>query len=150
MFVAKYKALSFIQPYAWLTATGIKPIDNRSRYTNFRGKFYIHASKKSNPNIAGLNEDWIIERLSEYERERYFTEPKTLGAIIGEAVLVDCVKEHISKWFVGKYGLIIHGAKLYNEPIPCRGKLNFFIPELTEVESDIELLSRHDATREDD
>lgn len=124
------KALSFIQPYAWLSATGIKPIDNRSRYTNFRGKFYIHASNKFDPNIAGLNEDWIIERLSEYERERYFTEPKILGVIIGEAVLVDCVKEHISKWFVGKYGLILYGAKLYDKPILCKGKLGFFEPDL--------------------
>lgn len=122
------KALSFIQPYAWLTATGIKSIDNRPRYTSFRGKFYIHASNKLNPNIAGLSENWILERLSDYDKERYFTEVKALGAVIGEAVLVDCVSKHISRWFVGKYGLVLHGAKLYDKPIPCKGKLGFFEP----------------------
>ena len=125
------RALSFIQPYAWLTASGIKPVDNRPRATSFRGKFYIHASKKNDPNICGLSEEWILERLSPYERERYFTEPKHTGAIIGEGILVNCVKSHLSKWFIGTHGLIIEGAKLYDKPIPYKGKLGFFEVDLT-------------------
>jgi len=119
-----------MQPWAWLSATGIKPIDNRPRPTSFRGRFYIHASQKFNTNIAGLNEEWILERLSEMEREMYFTTVKPAGAIIGEAVLVDCVREHPSVWFVGPYGLVLCEAKLYDKPIPCKGKLGFFEPDI--------------------
>lgn len=38
-------ALSLRQPWAWLVATGLKPIENRRWNTKFRGPFLIHAAK---------------------------------------------------------------------------------------------------------
>jgi len=52
------------------------------------------------------------------------------GAIIGEADLVDCVTESKSPWFVGKYGFVFRYPVPYKEPIPCRGKLGFFEPDI--------------------
>ena len=40
------KALSIRQPWAWLIARGVKTVENRTWATNFRGRFYIHASAK--------------------------------------------------------------------------------------------------------
>ncbi len=40
------KALSIKQPWAWAILNAGKDIENRNWKTNFRGKFYIHASKK--------------------------------------------------------------------------------------------------------
>ncbi len=38
-------ALSIRQPWAWLIINGYKDIENRSWPTNYRGTFFIHASK---------------------------------------------------------------------------------------------------------
>ena len=38
-------ALSFRQPWAWVVAKGIKPIENRNWPTEYRGLFLIHAGK---------------------------------------------------------------------------------------------------------
>ncbi len=46
------KALSIIQPWASLIATGIKDVENRTWRTNYRGEFLIHASAKH------LKEGW--------------------------------------------------------------------------------------------
>ncbi len=126
------KALSFRQPYAWLSATGIKPVDNRPRPTNYRGRFYIHASKSTKA-LKGFDEAWVLERLTLQEKERYYTEPKPIGVIIGEAVLVDCVESHTSIWFVpGNYALVFAEPKLYNIPVPCKGAIFplFFEPDI--------------------
>jgi len=39
------KALSIIQPWAWLITRGYKDIENRGWYTPYRGRFLVHASK---------------------------------------------------------------------------------------------------------
>ena len=40
------RALSIMQPWAWLIVNRHKPIENRSWHTNFRGHVLIHAGKK--------------------------------------------------------------------------------------------------------
>lgn len=40
------KALSILQPWAWLITAGHKDIENRRWWTNYRGPFLIHAGKK--------------------------------------------------------------------------------------------------------
>jgi len=52
------------------------------------------------------------------------------GAIIGEVDIVDCVQESKSPWFVGKYGFVLANPQLYEAPIPCKGRLGFFEPEI--------------------
>ena len=38
-------ALSIQQPWAWLICRGYKPLENRTWWTNYRGRFFVHAGK---------------------------------------------------------------------------------------------------------
>ncbi len=60
-----------------------------------------------------------------------FSKNMPRGAIIGEVDIADCVTESKSPWFVGQYGFILRNPKPYREPIPCRGKLGLFEPQIT-------------------
>ena len=122
-------ALSFRDPWGWLVASGLKDIENRNWPTKFRGRIYVHVSKIFD--LDGL--DWILYNTGLPEDVRRLALsmdwPRVSGAIIGEVDIVDCVDKSDSPWFVGKYGLILAAAKLYDVPVPCRGKLGIFEPE---------------------
>lgn len=115
------KSLSLKQPYAELILEGKKKIELRKWNTNFRGEFFIHASK--NPDKESM------------KRFGYTNLP--LGFIVGKANLVDVKTykdetEHIgdknlhlasSEW--GNHGFILENP-IKIEPIPFKGQLNFF------------------------
>ena len=152
MFEVKYKALSIKQPWAWLTCAGYKDIENRNwkigrnprhgQYSshdianftiNLPERIYVHASKKPD-SIDNEVRGFIADNLEYEQWQRYVAiQDFTYGAIIGEVDIIDCVTESKSPWFVGKYGFVLANPILYENPIACKGKLGFFIPELTEV-----------------
>jgi len=112
------KALSIRQPWAWLIAHGIKDIENRNWSTDFRGEFFIHASKTFDHDgylFIKRNFDVIIPKSYEY----------SLGGIIGLAEIIDCVTSNSSEWFFGKYGFLIKNARAikFNQ---VRGQQSFF------------------------
>lgn len=116
------KAISIMQPWAWLIVHGHKDVENRSWPTSFRGPVLIHAGKRSDPDYSDtIDWDWPdIERPDYFER----------GGIVGEAEIVDCVTASASPWFQGSYGFVIRNAR----PLPfrpCRGMLGFFVPGFT-------------------
>ena len=115
------KALSIMQPWAWLICAGHKDIENRSWPTSFRGPVLIHAGKK----FDGEDDanDWAWPHI---ERPEAFD----LGGIVGEAEIVDCVTRSNSRWFGGPYGFVIRNARPL-EFRPCRGMLGFFEPDFT-------------------
>lgn len=121
-----------------MVASGIKDVENRYWPTNFRGRFYIHAAKSMEIKVQGLGDEWIIERLEAGQVTRYWNARLDRGAIIGEATLVDCRfrcgdtnANLFSKWHeIGRYGFMLTDAKLYEVPIPCRGFLGFFEPNI--------------------
>lgn len=104
----KRHALSMWQPFASLLASGIKTVDSRSRNTNFRGEFYIHASQAI-PRIVYddyyllkptfrifVNRFLHVEenaRLSLSDLRQGFT----LGAIIGKACLSGSMRSEVLK-----------------------------------------------------
>ena len=49
-----------------------------------------------------------------------------LGALIGEVMLVKCVCEHDSEWFVGPFGYVFADAERYATPIPYAGVRGLF------------------------
>lgn len=55
------------------------------------------------------------------------------GAILGVATIKEVVQESKSKWFTGKYGLVLVNVMALKEPIYCKGKLGFW-----QVEKEIE------------
>ena len=124
------KALSIRQPWAWAIVSGIKPVENRSWSTKFRGEFLIHAAQKFDyDGFEWIKENYFSDLLPLLER---WDKPKDMflrGGIVGKANLVDCVTKHDSNWFFGPYGFVLTDA--VEIPFaPCRGKLSFFKPEV--------------------
>lgn len=141
------KAVTIKQPYAYLIASGIKDIENRTWKTHFRGRIYIHASAKManfwlTEQASIVHDELVKISLADYE--------KTTGlfsAIIGEVDIVDCVINHPSIWAEKSEGIIKYndgsvfipnGTKpiynwvlsnpiLYEKPIlNVKGKLSFW------------------------
>lgn len=116
------KALSIMQPWAWLIVQGHKDIENRTWPTSYRGPVLIHTGKRLDPDFEDA-QDWMwpkIERPDDFE----------VGGIVGEAEIVGCVTSSRSPWFFGPHGFLIRNAR----PLPfrpCRGRLGFFVPDFT-------------------
>jgi len=155
MFEAKYKALSIRQPWATLITIGLPVYDSilnkdGTSRVEFRGKvlikdienrkwplpkwfetpqrIYVHAGKGEDNSAL----EWLLSQgFPAFPVLMMFTRPK--GAIVGEIDILDCVTESDSPWFQGPYGFILANPMPYRDPIPCKGKLGFFTPELTEV-----------------
>jgi hypothetical protein len=144
-------ALSIKQPWAWLICRGFKDIENRSRkafpsawidinthYLVLPQRIFIHASKTKTGKQTGDAVDFMAERglLSDELNEQlmkhflYADTDGVFGAIIGEADITNWVDHSDSLWFVGKYGFVLANPVLYEKPIPCRGQLGFFRPDM--------------------
>ena len=122
------KALSLTQPMAWAIFNG-KDVENRTWSTKFRGRVYIHASK-------GFNKEhyqWIMENENRLVLQLPQVSDFIHGAIIGEVDIVDCVMYHTSWWFFGPYAFVLENPVAYKKPVPCRGMLNFFEPDIKGV-----------------
>lgn len=113
------KALSIRQPWAWLIMRGIKDVENRNWKCNYRGPLLIHASKTWDPN--GF--DFISDRMDEYVPSKEY---HSYGRIIGVVDMVDCVDVCESKWFFGPWGFVFENPRIYEKPVPHRGRLGLF------------------------
>lgn len=120
------KALSILQPWAWLIVNGHKDIENRDWATKFRGRFIVHAGKK-----------WGREQREDLEdiRARFphivLPDSFDLGGIVGAATVTDCVASSKSRWFVGRFGFVLaDGIACARAGIaaftPWKGQLGFF------------------------
>lgn len=124
------KALSIMQPWAWLIVNGYKDVENRdwkpwNPGLRFRGRVLIHAGKKFDKDtsfgdfvLAGrhpITREPLSEVVSSFD----------MGGIVGVATITDVVTESDSPWFFGRYGLVMKDAR----PLPfvaCKGQLGFF------------------------
>ena len=141
------KALSILQPWAWLIVRPditdpaqraellarqrIKPVENRTWRTGFRGRFLIHAGKSYS---ASRHDQYAATMANMFGIELPpYTQIQT-GGIVGSAELVDCVRGYPSKWSSdGQYQFVLKDAR--PEPYrPYRGQLQFF-EVLTEQET---------------
>jgi len=111
------KALSFKQPWAWAIFNG-KPVDNRSRRTNYRGPLLIHASQTFDE--QGFF--WLAARQNKLGIELPFFSTDYPTGILGQANLIDCVMYHPSPWFFGPYGYVLDDSLKFDEPIAYPGK----------------------------
>lgn len=123
-------AISIRQPWASLIVMGLKPIENRTWATKFRGRILIHAAKGVARTRSERTEamQFLALRcpgaISAIEKEGGF-EHLQRGGIIGEVTITDCVTEHPSPYFVGPYGFVLAEAR----PLPftpMAGKLGIF------------------------
>lgn len=117
------KALSIMQPWAWLIAAGHKDIENRGWSTFYRGEVLIHAGKRFDPDYLDEGPSLLWDWPDIQQPDTFDT-----GGIIGIAEIVDCVTSSPSPWFFGPFGFVIRNAR----PLPfrpCRGQLGFFTPD---------------------
>lgn len=119
-------ALSIRQPWAHCILHHGKDIENRTWETKFRGPFLIHAAK-----------GWSAQdRQSLRDLKSYcgIDIPYNLmyfGAIVGVARLSGCVTESDNIWFDGPHGFTLWGIQRLPVPVPCKGALGFFRPNVT-------------------
>jgi len=115
------RCISIRQPWAWLICSGIKPIENRTWETAYRGPILIHAglkAEKRDPDLMKFLKAQGTEPPAELE----------LGGIVGQANLVDVVKVSKSPWFFGPLGFVLANAKPLPF-IPSKGQLGIYYPD---------------------
>lgn len=128
------KALSIMQPWAWLIVNGFKDIENRDWRCRFRGPVLIHAGKKVDRDaMKDLSAGYHPVTGQPLDIETYAALPHTFetGGIVGEATITGCVAQSDSAWFVGRWGILMREAR----PLPfiqCKGALGFFVPSMSE------------------
>lgn len=115
------KAISINQPWAWLVVNGFKDIENRNWATKYRGDVLIHTGKK-------LDKDFDYD-FWEKVIQQPITRDLFQGGIVGQVNIIDCVDEHHSAFFFGKYGFVLAEAQAFETPLPCKGALGFFTPD---------------------
>ena len=125
-----YPCLSIRQPWVWAIFFAGKEVENRDWATKFRGRILVHAS-------AGMTRDeWdgFLETAHAISYERPLPSGLALpafddlprGSIFGAVTITDCVEEHPSPWFFGRYGFVLADPKPLPSPIPYKGKLGIF------------------------
>lgn len=115
------KALSILQPWAWLIVNGHKDIENRRWSTGLRGRVLVHAGKK----WGREQKDDLDSVLDEFP-QIMFPEAFDLGGIVGAVDIVGCVETSDSPWFFGPHGFVLRNAAIAPRFIPYRGQLGFF------------------------
>ena len=123
------KALSILQPWAWLIIHGHKDIENRewkpyNPGLKFRGPVAIHTGMKADR----FSIDDVMRGIHPVTGGPLVAlEPRSFerGGIVGMAEIVDCIETSESDWFVGPYGFVIRNARPVPF-IPVKGQLGFF------------------------
>lgn len=130
------KALSMMQPYAWLVTAGYVTVDDRSWSTLYRGPLAVHASKQVHEQYYAFlrkHTDIPLPEVSAFEQ----------GGVVGVVDVVDCIAPlalrgqpngrpqlHRSHFGVsGYYGLVLENPRQI-PLIPYRGNRGLFdIPD---------------------
>lgn len=132
--------LSIQQPWAHLIFAGLKPVENRSRPTRFRGRIFVHASARlacrnwadvfSGPPVPwteGLTVDHpapaVLPALADLPT----------GAVVGSVELYDCLtladlpkslKRHPQAG--GPFCWLLRDPRPLAFPVPAKGKLGIW------------------------
>ncbi len=135
------KAISIKQPWASLICSGIKDIENRTWPTRYRGRIFIHASKVIDTRFLNNPVDKIFtdaqnKAIPFNEVGELYIPGLAFSAIIGEAVITDCIQDSKSIWAEpGAWHWLIKKAVLYDRPVKCNGALSFWQPPIFEAQS---------------
>jgi len=128
------RALTLIQPYGGLIATGIKRVENRTwpaPPSMLGQRFAIHAGSKVDRETI---EDLLDEGLTEHELWRM------RSAVLAVATLDRVVADRITSglgsfhsltrdeacWYNGPFGFVLCDIVALPAPVPCKGALGFW------------------------
>lgn len=137
------KALTIIQPWATLVATGAKKIETRSWKTDYRGPLAIHAAKGF-PKWARNTCYW--EPFQQALAQAGITDPDQLprGVVISVCTLIECQRiksdnlpdaseRFFGDYRSGRYAWILRDVRPVIPPIPARGAQGLWEIEIEEV-----------------
>lgn len=127
------RAITVIQPWAWLLASGQKKFETRSWQTNARSLFVIHASKRTKVS------DEAFQALFSAAPELFTAhgiasaDDLAYGAAVGAARLVDCrstnglwmpspLERALGDFSSNRFAWDFREAYLLPNPIPYRGQ----------------------------
>lgn len=118
------KTLSVRQPWSNLIVHNIKPIENRTWHTKFRGRVLIHAPAKNDMKDIIFTPEQEAEILT----IGIFAATMETSAIIGSVEIVDCVQNHDSIWAEkDSWNWVLANPVLFKDPIlNVKGKLSFW------------------------
>ncbi len=116
--------LSVRQPWADFIVLFVKDVENRSFRTQYRGPLLIHASKTFEDEEGFTNREAAAMKRAGLGHPLDY-EPVG-GAIVGTVDVVDCVTDHPSEYFEGRYGWVLKNAKRLRQPIPWKGAVGLF------------------------
>jgi len=125
------KALSIRQPWAWAVLYAGKRVENRTWYTSYRGRIFIHAGLIAQREaVHDLRADILAVAAPR--------PPAVCGALIGTASVVDCVRPELvaneqSGWTMGPWCFVLDDVRPLVRPIPYQGNLGFFAVDADKV-----------------
>lgn len=127
----QFPALTICQPWAWAIMHGAKRVENRTWSTQYRGRLWIHAGKSTAWLYRGRNIITEIAPQLVLPDDRVFD----FGAIVGSVELYDVVGplrgiKLAGEWASGPHCWCVRDPILLPEPIPCRGALGLFRPNV--------------------
>jgi hypothetical protein len=113
------KTLSVIQPWVYCIFHLGKDIENRDMAFKHRGLLCIHSSKSWD------REGYLyLRRVMEIDVPDI--EHHTFGRLEGIVEVTDCIDASDSKWFFGKYGLVLKEPREFKEKPLYRGMPGLF------------------------
>lgn len=120
-----FPALSIQQPWADLIVSGVKDVENRSRWSRFRGYILVHAPQTvQHDSVAALKKALGLKGDEAYQPVK--------GAIIGVVEVAGALPSHKSKWYSpGSVALVLRNARRFDEPIAYRGARGVFHVPMT-------------------
>ncbi len=128
----KLRVLTIRQPWAELIIRGIKPVENRTWQTTYRGSLLIHAAAKYD--VDGALDAVQSGQISYGAAWICATAPR--GAIIGQVDLADCVQDSSSEWAEeGCWHWLLENPQVFDEPIPWRGRQGLWTITEAELEA---------------
>lgn len=131
------RALSVRQPWSSAIISGTKNVENRSKYTGYRGLVAIHAAKAVDWDAPAMA--WQAAGLrpwrAGYDRAAWSEQLPPLGAIIGTAIITDCHPHPLctppamchpwGAW--GQCHWMLEHARSLARPVECRGWLGIWV-----------------------
>lgn len=110
------KALSVRQPWSGLIVAGIKPIENRTWSTRYRGRLLICSAAAHDDSPEAQHAARLLP-----------ADVSAAGVALGVVTLVDVVRDHPSPWATpGCWHWVLADPLPLVDPRPVRGQLGLF------------------------
>jgi hypothetical protein len=123
------KALTILQPWAWLIVQGGKNIENRTWSTGHRGPLLIHAGKRPDPeailHVMSSYHPVTLRKVPAYANYPTDLSGFQFGGVIGIVDVVDVVAVPAGEWWQGPFGWVLDKPRALPF-LPYRGQQGLF------------------------